>query len=78
MQDPPHNTSCCPQSSKRLVLEHYRLEGLDGFEVGFGVDELFEQLDLQNPVFVDDGGDGDRFAVYFDTKLGFHRAVVLR
>ena len=42
--------------------------------MGFGIDEIFERLDLEVPISVgDDVGDGDRFVVRFP-ELGLRLA----
>ena len=42
--------------------------------MGFGIDEIFERLDLEVPISVgDDVGDGDRFVVHFP-ELGLRLA----
>ena len=58
----------------RLLVSLRRRESRHSIEMGFGIDEIFERLDLEVPTSVgDDVGDGDRFVVHFP-ELGLRLA----
>jgi len=63
-----------PSSSTQITLFAFRRrERLHKFEIGFGVEEFFDLLDLQAPVFVrDDVHDGYRFVDHINPERGLH------